>query len=471
MCSLLIAGALAAPDHSGHHSGLRRGRRGRLVAHGRGSGHALRNGATIRKVVRKAKSNQRLTPPLAFSAPAAQPAVFGFRTAAAPVTHIHHNVAPAIIQPAAPIQFARAPLQPLPPPPAPLPVAFVSAPAAPAIAPAFVRTAPVTAAPVQVSAVRSTVAQPTLEYGPPATVAPEVRAPTQEYGLPAQEVVEVKTGYLGPQQEVVEVRQGYLGPQAEEEEVVAVKSDYGPPVAEPVTQVRTDYRAAVAPPKPVAQIRTNYAAAVPEVVAVRTDYAAADAPVEEEEVVAVRSDYAAAAVEEPEVVAVRTDYLAAEPAQVVAVKAQPEYNTRSSTSNVKSNTVRAKPIALVRSSANHPAESPEFDYSFESENGIKQEAVGSVRLVDDVEVSVMKGSYSFVGADGVEYVVDWYADETGFHASGPHLPVSVEPNHPEVAAAVRAQIAFAAEEDAARAAASRTSSSYAAPEERLASYN
>ena len=33
--------------------------------------------------------------------------------------------------------------------------------------------------------------------------------------------------------------------------------------------------------------------------------------------------------------------------------------------------------------------------------------------------------------------VEWYADETGFHPSAPFLPKSVEPNHPEVAAAVR----------------------------------
>ena len=33
-----------------------------------------------------------------------------------------------------------------------------------------------------------------------------------------------------------------------------------------------------------------------------------------------------------------------------------------------------------------------------------------------------------------------YADETGFHPSAPHLPKSVVPNHPEVQAAVDAQL-------------------------------
>ena len=75
------------------------------------------------------------------------------------------------------------------------------------------------------------------------------------------------------------------------------------------------------------------------------------------------------------------------------------------------------------------------------------------------------------GADGLTYVVDWYADETGFHPTAPHIPQPVAPNHPEVAAAVRAQLEFAAQEDAAAAAASRSSPSYLAPEPELPGYS
>ena len=110
-----------------------------------------------------------------------------------------------------------------------------------------------------------------------------------------------------------------------------------------------------------------------------------------------------------------------------------------------------------------------LSYSFETENDISQQMDVEMKEVEGedgpVEVAVMRGSYSYIGADGEEYLVEWYADETGYHPTARHLPKSVEPDHPEVAAAVRAQLAFAAEEEAAaaRAAASETVSAYAAP--------
>ncbi|XP_040581873.1 uncharacterized protein [Lepeophtheirus salmonis] len=104
-------------------------------------------------------------------------------------------------------------------------------------------------------------------------------------------------------------------------------------------------------------------------------------------------------------------------------------------------------IKILSSNYNAPGTldgSSNFDYSFESENGIRQQAVGKTKVIGDTEVVVMKGSYEYVGPDGQTYVVDWYADETGYHPSAPHLPQDVPIPFPEIADAVAAQIAFAA---------------------------
>merc|ERR1712128_51248 len=109
-----------------------------------------------------------------------------------------------------------------------------------------------------------------------------------------------------------------------------------------------------------------------------------------------------------------------------------------------------EPVAIIRSDFTGPNDG-NYKYSYETANGIKQSVVGEMKLVDKVQVYVMRGSYSYPGTDGQLYVVDWYADETGYHPSAPHLPKSVLPNPPEVAAAVRAQLLAAEQEEAAAA--------------------
>ena len=259
------------------------------------------------------------------------------------------------------------------------------------------------------------------EYGAPSTVAPEVRntylAPEPEVEEVEEVAVEAVRSYLSPVEEVVEVEEardvdtGYLSPVEEEVEVPEL-------VVEAARDVEELY---LAP-------QESYIA-VPETTAA------------------------------PAVVEAKTSYIAALPSASVE-----QYVPRTKE-------VKPEPIGIVRFNMNSPAERKEFDYSFEAENGHKQEAVGTMRRVDDTDVAVMKGSYEYVGSDGLTYVVDWYADETGFHPTARHLPQPVVPNHPEVAAAVRAQIAFAAQEDEAAAAASRSSNSYLAPEEELPGYN
>merc|ERR1711881_704016 len=346
--------------------------------------------------------------------------------------HVHH--APALnLVPVAPAPFA------LPPPAAPVQFAVPHAThhavhhavphAVPLAVPLAVphathhavhhvvhqAPAPVPAlVPIQFTAVAQ---QPTLEYGAPATVAPEVQ--------PA---------YLAPAQAP---RDSYLA--ATVAPVVEAARDSYIAAAEPVVEAARDSYIAAAEPV-VEAARDSYIAESEPVAAVRDSYTAAVEPVAESV---------------PVVVEAKSNYIAASPSLTSGTYVP---RTRA---NVQV-TWEPKPIAIVRSHANVPAETANFDYSFETANGIKQEATGTVKNVDDVDVSVMTGSYEFVGADGVVYAVEWYADHTGFHATAPHLPQNVEPNHPEVAAAVRAQIKFAAEEDAARAASAR-SSSYAAP--------
>merc|ERR1712117_346314 len=108
------------------------------------------------------------------------------------------------------------------------------------------------------------------------------------------------------------------------------------------------------------------------------------------------------------------------------------------------------PVAILRSSNTGPKDG-NYAYSFETENGISQSVEGRMKMVDETPVYVMKGEYEYPGADGQMWKVEWYADETGYHPSAPFLPKSVVPNHPEVAAAVEAQLRFAAEEEAAAA--------------------
>eukprot|EP00095_Tigriopus_kingsejongensis_P011777 maker-scaffold119_size336447-snap-gene-1.12 protein:Tk11777 transcript:maker-scaffold119_size336447-snap-gene-1.12-mRNA-1 annotation:"pupal cuticle protein 20 precursor" len=111
-------------------------------------------------------------------------------------------------------------------------------------------------------------------------------------------------------------------------------------------------------------------------------------------------------------------------------------------------TAPAQPIAILSSNYNTPtADSPNFDYAFATENGIQQQVEGQLKRIDNDDVMVMKGSYSYTDVDGREVVVSWYADETGYHPESDILPVAPAIPFPEQAEAVAAQIRFAALED------------------------
>lgn len=102
---------------------------------------------------------------------------------------------------------------------------------------------------------------------------------------------------------------------------------------------------------------------------------------------------------------------------------------------------------IVRQSFNAPiTPDSDWNYAYETSHGIKQEASGGVKQIGDVKVVVMRGSYEYVGVDGLTYKVDWFADETGFHAEGAHLPRNVPIPFPDQQRAVDQQISFAAQQ-------------------------
>ncbi|KAJ8717643.1 hypothetical protein PYW07_005573 [Mythimna separata] len=61
----------------------------------------------------------------------------------------------------------------------------------------------------------------------------------------------------------------------------------------------------------------------------------------------------------------------------------------------------------------------QYQYSYETENGIKAEEAGQT---SEHGGSVSHGAYSYKGDDGQTYTVTYTADEHGFHPQGAHLP-------------------------------------------------
>ncbi|XP_047526723.1 endocuticle structural protein SgAbd-6-like [Vanessa atalanta] len=56
-----------------------------------------------------------------------------------------------------------------------------------------------------------------------------------------------------------------------------------------------------------------------------------------------------------------------------------------------------------------------YGFSFEQSDGQTREEQGELRNVGtEDEYTVVKGSYSWVGPDGVKYIVRYIADENGF---------------------------------------------------------
>ncbi|EDW72928.1 uncharacterized protein Dwil_GK17267 [Drosophila willistoni] len=66
-----------------------------------------------------------------------------------------------------------------------------------------------------------------------------------------------------------------------------------------------------------------------------------------------------------------------------------------------------------------------YQYRVETSNGIKTEEQGHVEDIgSEDEASVVRGSYSYVGDDGITYAVNYIADKNGFQPQGAHIPVA-----------------------------------------------
>ncbi|XP_017470795.1 PREDICTED: larval cuticle protein 8-like [Rhagoletis zephyria] len=78
-------------------------------------------------------------------------------------------------------------------------------------------------------------------------------------------------------------------------------------------------------------------------------------------------------------------------------------------------------VEILRQDADIAPES--YKYGFETSDGTQHDEEGQLKNVGtDDEAIVVKGSYKYVGDDGVTYQVSYTADENGFQPVGEHLP-------------------------------------------------
>merc|ERR1712029_730965 len=101
-----------------------------------------------------------------------------------------------------------------------------------------------------------------------------------------------------------------------------------------------------------------------------------------------------------------------------------------------------KPIAILRSESFK--DGANFNYNFESENGIAVDAVGSS---NGFGTSNMQGSYRYILDDGNTANFNWIADEEGYRVESNMLPLAPAFPHP-IPAHVQEQIDFAATQQA-----------------------
>ncbi|XP_043269663.1 endocuticle structural glycoprotein SgAbd-2-like [Venturia canescens] len=79
------------------------------------------------------------------------------------------------------------------------------------------------------------------------------------------------------------------------------------------------------------------------------------------------------------------------------------------------------PIA-IRSQQSDASPDGSYNWSYETENGISASETGSPKSTAEGPAETVRGRYSYTAPDGTPITVEYYADETGFHAEGAHIP-------------------------------------------------
>ncbi|XP_075970555.1 larval cuticle protein 1-like [Anticarsia gemmatalis] len=70
-----------------------------------------------------------------------------------------------------------------------------------------------------------------------------------------------------------------------------------------------------------------------------------------------------------------------------------------------------------------------YSFGFLTSDGVNRKETGKVEEVLNEEnkpqkVVVVRGSYTYLNSDGQTETITYVADETGFHAEGPAIPVA-----------------------------------------------
>ncbi|CAK1553597.1 unnamed protein product [Leptosia nina] len=87
-----------------------------------------------------------------------------------------------------------------------------------------------------------------------------------------------------------------------------------------------------------------------------------------------------------------------------------------------------EPPKIVRSEFNQQPEG-QYEFNFETDDGSTRVETGELKEAFDEEnkphqVIVVRGSFSYINSEGKPETIEYYADETGFHAKGDSIPKS-----------------------------------------------